>query len=84
LYISIFLENFEIRQDRLVWQWIGEGFVHPNNEQGHPSRIKVNVALGQNMDIQDEKYKQDMNVYHNSCNYLPQRAYAQSDQIYGI
>jgi hypothetical protein len=26
----------------------------------------------------------DMDVYCDSCNSLPQRAYAQNDQIYGI
>jgi hypothetical protein len=34
LYISIFSKNFEIRQDRLIWRWIAQGFVHPSNEQG--------------------------------------------------
>jgi hypothetical protein len=66
LYITIFPENFGIRQDRLVWRWIAEGFVHPGNEQGE--RV---FHLGQSnfYDIVNKSMIQFLDIYYSDDGY---------------
>jgi hypothetical protein len=44
LYLCMFLEDYEIIKDQLIWMWIAESFVQPGKEKSGPSHYECNLG----------------------------------------